>query len=342
MNGTGEFSGFELFHHGPQADTSKLTALSQLATRLPLRKQKKVLSAMSGGHASAIRGRGLDYAENRLYQAGDDIRAMDWRVTARTGEAHIKVYQEERERPVLLVGDFRASMNFGSRRTLKQLVCAELLSLLGWAAVREGDRLGALLFSETDELDIRPRTGNRQVLQLIRSITDFCDHDTPRASQSDEQQRFYQLMLNLRRIARPGTAIYIVSDWRGMSSDAEAQLFQLRRHCDITAIQVHDPLEAELPDMGLMTLTDGHQRSNLHTHRQQRQQHQQAFAEHQQALHNHMMRLSTPLISVCTTDHPLTRLREGMGFSQNASQPIDSSAGRSPGSSDGSSKGGHN
>ncbi|MCD8530481.1 MAG: DUF58 domain-containing protein [Saccharospirillaceae bacterium] len=108
------------FSAGAEILPANLVQLRTLARQLPLHQQKKVLNDLTGSHASAIRGRGLDYAEVREYQPGDDIRAMDWRVTARTGDAHIKVFREEKERPVLLVCDLRANMRFGSRRALNR------------------------------------------------------------------------------------------------------------------------------------------------------------------------------------------------------------------------------
>ncbi|WP_221799554.1 DUF58 domain-containing protein [Oceanobacter mangrovi] len=326
--------GFELFQHGPKLDVSKLIGLGQLAARLPLRKQQRRLAANAGGHTSSIRGRGLDYAENRQYQPGDDIRAMDWRVTARTGQPHIKVYQEERERPVLLVGDFRSSMNFGTRRTLKQLVAAEVLALLGWAAIHEGDRLGCLLFNDQQELDLRPRPGHKQMLQLIHSLADFSPCQQPGETQKAEQksaqkaaqkqqheqqpltanQRLLDICMHLKRVAKPGSSIYIVSDWHGMDSQVEARLAPLRRHCDLTAIQISDPLEAELPDLGWMALTDGQQRRHLRTDSSQRQLYQQAWQHKQQLLEEHLNRLAMPLIQLATPEHPLEVLRNGMGL----------------------------
>src|SRR5690554_7085733 len=110
----------DFFTNGSQIDSANLVRLRNLAHLLPLAKQKKVLNDLSGNHSSFLRGRGMDYSEVRQYQAGDDIRTMDWRVTARTGKAHVKVFHEEKERPVLLLCDLRAGMQFGSQRALKR------------------------------------------------------------------------------------------------------------------------------------------------------------------------------------------------------------------------------
>ncbi|MFK4754371.1 MULTISPECIES: DUF58 domain-containing protein [Oceanospirillaceae] len=323
-----------LFHHGSQFDPARLTRLSQLARRVPLRKQKRVLSTRAGNHLSSVRGRGLDYAENRQYLPGDDIRSMDWRVTARTGSPHIKVYQEEKERPVLLVTDLRASMNFGSRRTLKQLLAADLTALLGWATIAEGNRLGALIFNDDQELDLRPKPGNKQQLQVINGLATLYDKRPPGsrepalsaassltarqdrpANRPSSQQRMTDICLHLRRIAKPGTSIYFISDWHGMNADAEAQLFDLSRHCDLTAMQIYDPLEARLPANGWLTLSDGQRRDLINSSSQQQQHdHQHRFEQQQQRLQQHMMRLRMPLLTISTADDPLRALLSGLGL----------------------------
>ena len=299
------------FSAGAEILPANLVQLRTLARQLPLHKQKKVLNDLAGSHASAIRGRGLDYAEVREYQAGDDIRAMDWRVTARTGDAHIKVFREEKERPVLLVCDLRAAMRFGSRRALKQVLAADLTALFAWAALEHGDRIGALLFNDELETDLRPKTGRKQVLQLLNELTTMA----PSAS-ADPQQRMQQICRHLRRIARPGSAIYFISDWTGFDADCEQQLHSVTRHCDLVAVHISDPLEAELPPPGLYSLSDGQQRLSLDsTTSRQREEYQQAFSLRMNNLQQQLQRLKVPLIALSTSNaDPLPALRQGLGL----------------------------
>lgn len=299
------------FSAGAEILPANLVQLRTLARQLPLHKQKKVLNDLAGSHASAIRGRGLDYAEVREYQAGDDIRAMDWRVTARTGDAHIKVFREEKERPVLLVCDLRAAMRFGSRRALKQVLAADLTALFAWAALEHGDRIGALLFNDELETDLRPKTGRKQVLQLLNELTTMA----PSAS-ADPQQRMQQICRHLRRIARPGSAIYFISDWTGFDADCEQQLHAVTRHCDLVAVHISDPLEAELPPPGLYSLSDGQQRLSLDsTTSRQCEEYQQAFSLRMNSLQQQLQRLKVPLIALSTSNaDPLPALRQGLGL----------------------------
>lgn len=316
----------ERFSSGVEILPSNLVGLRELASQIPLRKQKRILNDLAGTHTSGIRGRGLDFAEVRQYQAGDDIRAMDWRVTARTGEAHIKLFREERERPVMIVCDLRANMQFGTRRTLKSVLAADLSALLSWAALDNGDRIGGLVFDDQQEIDLRPKTGRKQVLQLLHNLADLPSsltsnsHTKPEATASPESsaspaQRMQQICRHLRRVVRPGSAIFFISDWHGFDDHCEQQLFNVSRHSELTAIHLSDPMEAELPPAGLYNLTDGTNKLMLDTHSQQaRQQHRQLFAQQQQQLAQHMSRLKVPLISLSTNDEPLSKLRQGLGI----------------------------
>ena len=127
--------------------------------RLPMR--QPAASALAGAYRSRFRGRGVDFLESRNYQPGDDIRNMDWRVTARTGRAHTKVFQEERERPVLVAVDAGPSLFFGTRKRLKSVAAAELAAVISWAAVRRGDRIGGFLFAPGSHRELRPAGGRR-------------------------------------------------------------------------------------------------------------------------------------------------------------------------------------
>jgi uncharacterized protein (DUF58 family) len=300
-----------LFSRGVKIEAANLVRLRELASQLPLRQQKRVLNDLAGTHTSPMRGRGIDFSEVRQYQPGDDIRAMDWRVTARTGEPHIKLFREERERPVMMVCDLRANMQFATRTALKSVLAADIAALLSWSALANGDRIGALLFNDLEELDLRPKTGRKQVLQLLHALA-----EVPPSAPQPGPARMQQICRHLRRVVRPGSALFFISDWYGFDDECERQLFAVSRHSELTAIRLYDPMEAELPAAGLLTLTDGQQRAVLDGFSSRvRQAHQQAFSDQQQALEQHMQRLKVPLISVATNDDAIARLRQGFGFS---------------------------
>lgn len=304
------------FTNGTEIQTDKLMALRHLASQLPLAQPKKVLNDKAGLHAARARGRGLDFAEVRQYQAGDDIRSMDWRVTARTGHAHIKLFHQERERPVLLVCDLRSHLFFGSRNTFKSVLAADITALLAWSALAAGDRIGCLLFNDQREIDIRPNTGRKHLLGILHQLS----HLAP-SQASDPQQRMQQICRHIRRIARPGTAIYLLSDWLGFDRHCQQLLYPVSRHSDLFAFALHDPLDRVLPPPGYYPLTDGQQTVTLDSHApQQRERYREAFQQRQHELQQAMLQLRAPFISIATDKDPLTQLRQGFGLSPSVSE----------------------
>lgn len=160
------------FSFASPASTSldELVLLRRAAQALQRRVSRKSAAPLSGGSVSRRLGRGLDFAEVREYQPGDDVRMIDWKVTARSGKAHTKLFVEERERPVLLVVDFRAGMRFGTRGMYKSVLAARLAALLGWCAVASHDRVGGFVFTDDWHDEIRPTAGRRGLMSLFRAI----------------------------------------------------------------------------------------------------------------------------------------------------------------------------
>jgi uncharacterized protein (DUF58 family) len=203
----------------------------------------------SGGHLSPYKGRGVEFDESRLYQPGDDLRTIDWRVTARTGKPHTKVFREERNRPVFIWCDLRRTMLFATRGAFKGVRAAEMAGLIAWSAVAHGDRLGGLIFSETEHHELRPALGARAALRLLKALcTDsFWQPPEPAAAAEIDGERALQ---RLARVARPGSLIFLLSDFRRLGPDAERHLAQLAGHCDLLLVHFFDPIEAELPPPG--------------------------------------------------------------------------------------------
>ena len=202
----------------------------------------------SGGHLSRFKGRGVEFDEARPYQPGDDLRTIDWRVTARTGKTHTKVFREERDRPVIIWLDLRKPMMFATRGAYKAVRAAQTAALIAWSTVANGDRLGGLVFSEREQFELRPRLGYRAALRLFRVLTESSfwepvDED----GQELERQRS---LLRLTRVARPGSQIFLLSDFRALAEPFERHLRQLARHSDVSLVQFFDPVEPDLPPPG--------------------------------------------------------------------------------------------
>jgi uncharacterized protein (DUF58 family) len=205
-----------------------------------------VRDIVAGEYSSAFRGRGVEFAEVREYQPGDDIRTIDWNVTARLGSAYVKRYLEERELTVVFVVDRSASGGFGSRVRTRSDLAAEVVAVLAFAAARNNDRVGLLLATDRVEAYTQPRKGRRHALRVMCELLAF----TPEARGTDLDIPLSTLESSLRRRA----VVFVVSDF--LATGYEPALARLARRHDVVAIQIVDPRERELPDVGLVTLWD--------------------------------------------------------------------------------------
>ncbi len=208
-----------------------------------------------GQHQSKVRGRGMDFSEARNYQAGDDIRHMEWRMTARTGRPHVKVYQEERERPVFLLVDFNPSMYFGTRIAFKSVVAARLAAVLAWTAAKQGDRVGGLIFSAQAHQEFAPRSRQAGILPFLAGLSRYSQHIG--SQQQDNPQSFYQALLRMQYVIKPGSIVVLISDFYQMDEPSEQLLKRLHVHNDILAYHVCDPLELAPPMPDAYGMTDG-------------------------------------------------------------------------------------
>jgi uncharacterized protein (DUF58 family) len=214
--------------------------------RIEITTRHLVRDIVAGEYSSAFRGRGVEFAEVREYQPGDDVRTIDWNVTARLGSAYVKRYLEERELSVLFVVDLSASGGFGSRLRTKRQLGAEVAAVLALAAARNNDRVGALFFTDRVEYHLPPAKGRRHVLRLISDLLSF----EPTGTGTDLGTALAELEPTLRRRA----IIFVLSDF--MAAGYEAVLGRLSRRHDLVALQLIDPRERELPAVGLVTLWD--------------------------------------------------------------------------------------
>jgi uncharacterized protein (DUF58 family) len=226
----------------------------------------RVQAVAAGGHLSAFKGRGVEFDESRPYQPGDDLRTMDWRVTARTGKPHTKVFREERNRPVIVWLDLRASMLFGTRGAYKGVRAAEAAAIVAWSAAGNGDRFGGLVFSEYEHHELRPRLGRRPVLQMLQLVaSDAFFGRGNREPEEGAERSADRALLRLTRVARPGSLIFLLSDFRDLGSDAERHFRQLASHGDVYFVHVFDPVEAELPPPGRYRIQSGDRTFSIDT-----------------------------------------------------------------------------
>ncbi|NIB42871.1 DUF58 domain-containing protein [Pseudomaricurvus alkylphenolicus] len=237
-------------------DLRHLIELRHQARHLPLSSAGVINSVLVGRHRSRIRGRGLNFEELRHYRTGDDIRLLDWKVTRRTGKPHVRVYAEERERPVLLVVDQRLSMFFGSSRAMKSVVAAELASVLAWHTLAQDDRVGSLVFGDDYISELRPRRSDAQVMQLLQRLQQSNEALRGQTQRGNPAQlnRALQQVLNL---AGHGCVVYLLSDLDGADETTGHLLSQLTRHNSVLLGFVYDRLEQQLPVSGRLAVSDG-------------------------------------------------------------------------------------
>lgn len=291
---------------GIYTDLRQLLALRFSARKLSLFSRRLAASQLLGETRSHFRGRGMEFEEVRLYQPGDDIRAIDWRVTARTGKPHTKLFREERERPVHLIVDQRSSMYFGSARRFKSVMAAELGALLAWAALDNSDRIGGQVMGDSKEVDVRARRNRHAVLQLIHDIEAF-NRDLP--GQSERTGSLAETLESCRRLTRPGTALFIISDFHDLDERSEKAITLMGRHIDISLIQVLDPLEIQLPAMGEVTLSDGKQRHQVSINPELAQKFQQETRAQQDRIKQLCKRSRAQYIKAMTDSEPLATLQ---------------------------------
>ena len=218
----------------------------QAVQAIEIRSRNLVNDVFAGEYGSVFKGRGMEFAEVREYLPGDDIRSIDWNVTARTGQAHVKKFTEEREQTVMFLVDASHSLDFGSVRRMKGEIAAEISAVLAFSAIRNNDKVGAIIFTDRIELFIPPKKGKKHVLRVIRELLFF----RPEGRGTDVGAALEYLS----RVVRRRAVVFLLSDF--VSPDYSKPLRVANRRHDLVAITINDPAEDELPAVGLLNLHD--------------------------------------------------------------------------------------
>lgn len=307
--------------------SQSLIQLRLQANQVPL-DSGKIHAKQGGAYLSSFKGRGMEFDESRIYQAGDDIRNMDWRVTARTGSAHTKTFREERERPVILWLDLCPSMMFATRNKFKAVIAAEIASLLAWSAAKNNDRVGGLIFSPDEQLVVKPRRGKKAVLDFIGRCT---KHSAWSAAQTTDdvkkgQPKNVSAVYSLRKITHPGSLVFMISDFLHLNEKDYSHIANTSRNNDIIFIKISDPFEINLPASGLFKVTDGKNEQQIQTENKNiRDQYHQRYADQQQQLESFCRKHRIHLIQISTQDDMLEKLKSGLGIKGSNSGPGSSS-----------------
>ena len=243
--------------HNIYADIAILMRLQHQASGFNFKPAQPVNSILVGKQISKLRGRGLNFEELRHYRPGDDIRSMDWKVTRRTGKPHVKVYTEERERNVYLAIDQRASMFFGSSEKMKSVVAAEISALIAWRIIATGDRIGAVVFNDNDLKVITAKRSKQHVVSLLNEVVKQNHQLKTGHTAQDPSVSFNNMLTRLGDLCQHDALIIYIGDGNGWNDKSTNLLKLLRRHNEIIAVKVVDPLEQKLPEISKMLVSDG-------------------------------------------------------------------------------------
>ena len=285
---------------------ARLLDLAPRALRTPPR---------SGLHLSSFRGRGMEFAEVRPYAPGDDVRHIDWRVTARSGHTATKLFREERERPVSLIIDQTATMRFGTRVAFKSVIAARAAALLAWAAVDQGDRVGGMILRDDGITELRPRRGHTTLLPLMRILAQPAVTTTLPPS----MPAWIDALQRAVRLNRPGSLWIVVSDFYQPHQQAEGWLNELRRHSDVMLVFVYDVLERNPPPPGRYGFSDGMHYATLDLNGETtRWAYQQPLLARLRFLEDLARRLRLPLLQLATDDAPANQLSRSIARIKNA------------------------
>lgn len=272
----------------------------------------RVNSLQTGAYVSHFRGRGMEFDESRPYQPGDDPRSIDWRVTARSTTAYTKLFREERERPVLVCVDLRSNMHFATRGCFKSVNASRAAALLAWAAHHRGDRLGGLIFGDTTHRELKPRLGRRAALRFVHQLAAHPDW-TNRGTQEGSDP-FAQAMSALRRVARPGSLVVVISDFIGFNRAAQSYLSSVAHHNEVLAVFMNDPLERKLPPPGRYRIVSPDDELAIDTYAAAaRRDYEHEFAERSRELEKFCHRYGVHLMPMSTDDDPVSTLQKALG-----------------------------
>lgn len=242
---------------GAYTDLNSLIRLKHQGQGFSFLPRQPIHSLLAGQKASRLRGRGLNFEEIRNYVPGDDVRNIDWKVTARMRAPHVRVYTEERDRPALLIVDQRMGMFFGSQQAMKSVTAAEVAALGAWRVVGVGDRIGAVIFNDTDIEEIRPHRSNKTVMRILEAIVRQNHALKASADITARPGRLNEVLERVCRLAKHDYLVCCISDFDGADDDTKKLMTRLAQHNDVLVGLIYDPLEAEMPDLGRLAVGDG-------------------------------------------------------------------------------------
>lgn len=276
--------------------------------------RQPVRSLLSGRKRSRLRGRGLDFDELRHYRPGDDIRTMDWRVTNRTGKPHVRVYTEERDRPVIVMVDQRLSMFFGSQKTMKSVVAAEVAALTAWRVLAAGDRIGAILFNDADIVEVKPTRSERKVIGWLGTLARMNNELSVAPARESKPAALNAALRQLERSVGHDYLVVLVSDFYGWDEANLKIIRSISQHNDIICSLVFDPLERNISNASKLVVSDGKYQLEIDpTQEGLGEKFEASFENTVARVQGELKRHNIPVLPVDTTTAVTNQLREKLG-----------------------------
>jgi len=292
----------------------ELARLEHRAKGFSFLPRQPVHSILAGRHNSRLRGRGLNFEEIRSYLPGDDVRNIDWKVTARLREPHVRVYTEERDRPAILIVDQRIPMFFGSQLYVKSVTAAHVAALAAWRIFQAGDRVGAIVFNDTEIREFRPHRSRRRIMEIFRSIVDMNNKlnvDNPARANFPQ---LTQALHRARRLAKHDHLAVIVSDFAGANEQSAKLILQLVQNNDVIAAVVHDPMALELGKSGRLVVTEGELQVELNLGAEKVREPIQKYSRSRlQIAMEYLKKLAIPVLPVHTGEDVVEQVRYFLG-----------------------------
>jgi len=300
---------------GVYTSLPELIGLQWAARGFNLLPRQPLRSVLAGRHGARIRGRGLNFEELRAYLPGDDVRSIDWKVTARTRKPHTRVYTDERERRVLLVVDQRLAMFFGTRVQLKSVTAAELAALVAWQVLSVGDRVGAVVFDDSRTVEIEPHRTRVSVLRVLEALVEHNRALGMGRGLIGDPARINAVLEGVARRATHDWLIFVASDFHGADADTQRIVKRLARHNDVVAALVHDAAAGTLPVMDRAVVSDGRLQIELDLAAARTRARIHAFMEERMRQVRRLeTELAVPVLPIDTGGDVAGQLRLALGF----------------------------
>lgn len=298
---------------GAYAELNQLVRLRFQTQDFSLRPTQPVASVLNGRYGSKLRGRGMDFVEIRRYLPGDDTRAMDWKVTARTRQPHVRVCAEEKDRAVLMVVDQRQNMFFGTKRQMKSVTAAECGAVGVWRALASGDRAGAVIFNDTEIAAVRPQRSDANAMTILGHIVRMNHALKVDSTNEPNPEALNNALRRTAQMAKHDVLVVIVSDMAGVNADSERLIAQIAQHNDVLTFMTHD--HARLNSLSsALNISDGTLQTEVDFTNKKTRSHLSAdFKKEQHDLEKYLRRLAAPMLMISNGEDTVTQLRRLFG-----------------------------